>query len=161
MLQTGPIKTLLISTFLSAFMFVSLMAKASDETLVVYKSPTCGCCSAWIDHLNENGIASSHEHPTNLEAVKDHYGVAEENRSCHTAVSKEGYVFEGHVPAKMVKAFLDNPPEGATGLAVPNMPMGSPGMEMDNRFSPYQVILMSSDGGSSIFAEIAEQSEQY
>ncbi|MGB2130858.1 MAG: DUF411 domain-containing protein, partial [Marinobacterium sp.] len=82
-------------------------------------------------------------------------------QSCHTAVSESGYVFEGHVPARLVKQFLANPPEGALGLTAPGMPMGSPGMEMGSRFDPYQVLLMKQDGGYEVYANIERQSEQY
>jgi len=76
-------------------------------------------------------------------------------------VTKEGYVFEGHVPAKFIKQFMASPPANALGLAAPGMPMGSPGMEMGDRFSPYNIILMKKDGTSEVFASIANAAEQY
>ena len=74
-------------------------------------------------------------------------------RSCHTAVTSDGYVFEGHVPAKYIAQFLANPPSEAIGLAVPGMPMGSPGMEYQNKFSPYQVMQINKDGSTAVYAE--------
>jgi hypothetical protein len=76
-------------------------------------------------------------------------------------VSESGFLFEGHVPAKLVKQFLASPPEGALGLTAPGMPMGSPGMEMGNRFEPYQVLLMKKDGSHEVYATIGQQAEQY
>ncbi|MBS99530.1 MAG: metal-binding protein [Oceanospirillaceae bacterium] len=137
-------------------------AKAADIVeLDVYKSPTCGCCTSWIEHADKHGFASTVHHPDDLNAVKDQYGVAARLRSCHTAVSEAGYVFEGHVPAKLVTQFLNNPPAGAIGLSVPGMPAGSPGMEMGDRFDPYPVVLMNKDGTFSLYQEIKQQEEQY
>ena len=75
-------------------------------------------------------------------------------RSCHTAVTTDGFVFEGHVPAKYMAKFLENPPKGAIGLAVPGMPMGSPGMEYQNKFMPYQVMQLNKDGSTAVYADI-------
>ena len=81
-------------------------------------------------------------------------------QSCHTAVTKGGYVFEGHIPAKYIEQFLASPPEGALGLAVPGMPLGSPGMEMGGRFTPYDIVLMNKDGSSSVFAHVPSAAAQ-
>lgn len=129
--------------------------------LDVYKSPTCGCCSSWIEHADTHGFHSSIRHPDNLNAVKDDFGIPPRFRSCHTAVTKEGYLFEGHVPAKLVQRFLDAPPEGALGLAVPGMPAGSPGMEMGDTFQAYPVVLLYKDGRFELYDKIEEQSRQY
>ena len=85
---------------------------------------------------------------------QDDLGIAPRFRSCHTAVTEEGYAFEGHVPAKLVQRFLDNPPEAALGLAVPGMPAGSPGMEMGDRVDQYSVFILYKDGRSEHFAEV-------
>ncbi|TCK08718.1 DUF411 domain-containing protein [Marinobacterium mangrovicola] len=130
-------------------------------TLDVYKSPTCGCCESWIEHADKHGFESAIHHPQNLNGVKDDLGIAPRFRSCHTAVTEDGYAFEGHVPAKLVQRFLDNPPEGALGLAVPGMPAGSPGMEMGDRFDPYPVVLLYKDGRFELYEEINEQEMQY
>lgn len=129
--------------------------------LDVYKSPTCGCCGSWIEHAEEYGFDSSVHHPDDLNGVKDDYGIGQRFRSCHTAVSADGYVFEGHVPARLVQKFLAQPPAGALGLAVPGMPMGSPGMEMGDRFSPYPVVLLHKDGSFELYEEIRDQQAQY
>ena len=135
--------------------------QASEDLLTVYKSPSCGCCGAWIEHMDDNGFKIDSKHPMDLNAVKKHFGVTPENQSCHTAVSKEGYVFEGHVPAKYVEQFLQAPPEGAIGLSVPEMPIGTPGMEMGERFQPYEVVQMNKDGTRAVYASVDIQDEQY
>jgi hypothetical protein len=81
--------------------------------------------------------------------------------SCHTAISTDGFVFEGHIPAKYIQTFLANRPQNVIGLAVPAMPAGSPGMEMGDRFSPYKVLLLNKDGTYSTFSNVENQKEQY
>jgi hypothetical protein len=89
-----------------------------------------------------------------LNPIKTQYQIAPRYQSCHTAVSSKGYVFEGHVPARHIKAFLANPPADAIGLAVPGMPLGSPGMKLRDRFDPYEVLLLKKDGSSEVFARV-------
>ena len=91
--------------------------------LDVFKTPTCGCCVDWIDHLEAHGFATTVHHPDDIGAIKQQHGIGLRHQSCHTAVSAEGYVFEGHIPAKVVAQFLANPLDGAIGLAVPGMPV--------------------------------------
>ncbi|MBL4583432.1 MAG: hypothetical protein JKX83_02340 [Pseudomonadales bacterium] len=126
----------------------------------IYKSPTCGCCVDWVSHVEQHGFSFTTHHPTNLNQVKSELGIAPQYRSCHTAVTAQGYVFEGHVPARYIKQFMASPPVGARGLAVPNMPVGSPGMEMDKRFEPYQVLLLKSDGSAELYANITHPGQQ-
>ena len=145
----------LVGVFLTAAPLTS-----NAEELQVYKSPTCGCCVKWISHLEEFGFTTQTHHPGDLDGLKKELGVTSQSASCHTAVSDQGYVFEGHVPAKYVQQFLDNPAENAIGLAVPAMPLGSPGMEMGDRFTPYNVLLLLRDGGSEVYRHIASASEQ-
>ena len=101
--------------------------RASDSTLVVYKTPTCGCCKAWVDHMRESGFAVEVHDLGDLTAVKNEAGVPDELRTCHTA-RIGGYVVEGHVPAADVKRLLAERPAVA-GIGTPGMPVGSPGME--------------------------------
>ena len=138
-----------------------LARQASSSRLSVYKSPTCGCCADWVDHIEAAGFTTSIHHPENLNRIKAERGIAPRYGSCHTAISGQGYVFEGHIPARYIRQFLENPPDAAIGLAVPAMPAGSPGMEMDGRFSPYQVLLLDKDGGHTVFARVVTQAEQY
>ena len=97
-----------------------------DVVLNVYKEPTCGCCNGWIEHMNDNGYSTAFHHPTNIQKLKDEFGLKNEWRSCHTAVHKDGFYFEGHIPEKFIAQFLSAPPKGAMGLAVPGMPIGGP-----------------------------------
>lgn len=136
-------------------------AAAEGKSLVVYKSPTCGCCEDWMDHMSNSGFEVTHDHPENMQAVKEKYQIAPQYASCHTGVNEAGFVFEGHVPAKAIQRFVAAPPEDSIGLAVPRMPMGSPGMEMDDHFEPYDVLVLKTDGSSEVYMHIANQEEQY
>jgi len=152
------------STLQSAVLSLALVStvKASETLdLDVYKSPTCGCCTGWVDHANGHGLVVTSHNTSDLSGLKQYYGIAPAYRSCHTAVSAEGYVFEGHVPARLVESFLQNPPAGAMGLTVPAMPVGSPGMEMGDKFMPYQVLQLNQDGTTTLFADITDPSQQY
>lgn len=126
----------------------------------VYKSPTCGCCGEWVDHLQNKGFSTAVHHPDDLDGVKRERGIQPQYQSCHTAVSEQGYVFEGHIPARDIRAFLKNPPQDAIGLAVPGMPVGSPGMKVGDRFTPYDVLLLKEDGSSEIFRHVASADQQ-
>lgn len=136
-------------------------AEPSAISMTVYKSPTCGCCGEWIEHIEDKGFTAAVQHPQDLSAVKQSLGLKPEYASCHTGVTKDGYVFEGHIPAKTIQEFLSNPPKDALGLAVPGMPIGSPGMEVDDRFSPYSVLLLKKDGGSEEYRRFASAEEQF
>ena len=116
-------------------------ARAATHVLKVYKNPSCGCCNAWIDHMRNAGFQVVAKDTTDLRQIKNQLGIFSELRSCHTGVI-DGYVIEGHVPAKEVTRLLRERPN-AIGLAVPGMPVGSPGMEHKNRHDPFQVILFS------------------
>jgi len=125
-------------------------------TLTVYKTPTCGCCGKWIDHVEGAGFDVVVRGLANLSSIKRSNGIAPTHQSCHTAVAEQGgYVFEGHIPAKYLKAFLADPPADARGLVVPAMPVGSPGMEYENHFAPYDVLLLYADGSYAVFAHVS------
>ena len=130
-------------------------------TLDIYKSQSCQCCGHWIQHAENAGFEAKEHHPADLNAVKRQYGIAPRYQSCHLAVSSQGYVFEGHIPAHFIQQFLDKPPAGAIGLSVPGMPLGSPGMEVDDRFTPYQVLLLKNDGHSEVYARVDTAAQQY
>lgn len=140
---------------------VSAPQTTNTIPLDIYKSPTCGCCGEWVDHAEQRGFTFTTHHPADLNQLKADKGIAPVVQSCHTAVSAEGYVFEGHIPARYIKQFLANPPAGARGLAVPAMPVGSPGMEVEDRFTPYAVLLLKDDGGLEVFAEVTNPVQQY
>lgn len=135
--------------------------KASLPILEVYKSPTCGCCKKWIDHIDNNGFQSIVHNRVDLSSIKKKQGIAPRYRSCHTAVSEEGYSFEGHVPAKFIKQFLAEKPKDALGLAVPAMPVGTPGMEVGDKFQPYRVLLLKTDGSYETYSMVNSYKEQF
>lgn len=132
----------------------------AEGLITVNKDPNCGCCNAWINHMASKGYDLEARNVDNLNEIKADYGVDSTVSSCHTAVSEEGYVIEGHVPARYVEQFLNNPVDGAIGLSVPGMPVGSPGMEMGDRFQPYDVVLIMEDGEHRVFAEVNVPSDQ-
>ncbi len=117
--------------------------------VVVTKDPTCGCCTAWAEHLREAGFPVEVVETAEINRVKTRLGVPAALASCHTA-EVGGYVLEGHVPAAEVKRLLAERPQ-AQGLAVPGMPMGSPGMEMDGMADAYEVVLFG-PAGTKTFA---------
>tara|TARA_B110000259_G_scaffold41375_1_gene47575 strand:- start:738 stop:1244 length:507 start_codon:yes stop_codon:yes gene_type:complete len=122
--------------------------------LDTYKSANCGCCQKWIDHAEHAGFKINAHNTNSLNQTKADYGILPQYQSCHTSVSKDGFIFEGHIPASLIKRFLANPPTDAIGLAAPGMPMGSPGMEMGNTRDDYVVLLLNSDGSSIIYEQI-------
>ena len=126
----------------------------SEVSLLVHKTPTCGCCKMWIKHLEGNGLTISVEDHSNLQEIKVKYDIKPEYRSCHTGVSKDGYIFEGHIPSKYIAQFLSEEHSNAIGLSVPGMPLGSPGMEVEGMFTPYDVLILFKDGTSKVYAEV-------
>ncbi len=145
---------LLIAFVVGAVLAVGILAIRDSSggdlpTVTVYKSPTCGCCSKWVDHLEDNGFRVKAIDTDEGAMIKARYGVPGDLRSCHTALV-DGYVVEGHVPAEEIKRMLDEDADVA-GLAVPGMPMGSPGME-GPRSDPYDIIAFQKGGSRSVFA---------
>ena len=149
-------KTVLIGTVLllaigvSAAMAIVQRPTPSGPAITVYKTATCGCCSKWIDHLKDNGFTVTAEDVTQSEliSVKRDAGVTRDLESCHTAIV-DGYVIEGHVPADVIQDFLEEHPK-AVGLAVPGMPLGSPGMESDVK-EPYDVLQFNASGETKVY----------
>jgi hypothetical protein len=116
-------------------------AHAATPVLKVYKTPYCGCCGSWVAHMHEAGFKVNVTNLEDLAPIKAKFGIARDLQSCHTGII-EDYVIEGHVPAGDVSRLLLERPT-ATGLAVPGMPIGSPGLEQGGRKDPYQVVLFS------------------
>jgi hypothetical protein len=119
----------------------------------VWKSPTCGCCNDWIAHLEANGFATK-ANDTGNTAMRQRLGIPMALGSCHTALVG-GYAIEGHVPAADIARLLREKPQGVAGLAVPGMPVGSPGMDgpaYGGRRDRYDVLLVRRDGGTSVFS---------
>jgi hypothetical protein len=116
----------------------------------VFKNPDCGCCNEWVGHLRREGFAVRVTEVADTAPVRRRLSMPERFGSCHTA-TVDGYVLEGHVPAADVRRLLTQRPKGV-GLAVPGMPVGSPGMEVGDRTDPYEVLLVAPDGNASVFA---------
>jgi hypothetical protein len=133
-------------------MFVAASRAArAQQTATVYKDPTCGCCSKWVELLRKEGFAVTVNDVRDIAAVKDNYHVPQPLRSCHTALIN-GYVVEGHVPLADIKRILKEK-AAVSGIAVPGMPIGSPGMEVPGTTpQSYQVIAFDARGGSRVFA---------
>ena len=129
-----------------------VQASSAATPITVYKTPTCGCCKAWIEHLQKNGFAPTTHDLNDLSETKDMLGVPDALRSCHTAVIGR-FVIEGHVPADLIKKVVAEKPAGVLGLAVPGMPTGSPGMEVPGRKDAYDVIAFRRDGKRTIYAK--------
>lgn len=127
------------------------LANEDNLTLTVHKTPFCGCCKKWIKHAREAGINVIEKDHQNLNAIKRKYKINPKHHSCHTSISKDGYIFEGHIHADVIKKYLENPSENSKGLSVPGMPIGSPGMEMDGRLDDYVVLTMFEDNKDEIF----------
>jgi hypothetical protein len=124
-------------------------AAPKTPTITVYKDPGCGCCKSWIEHLIKNGYRVDAKDTPDMAEVKRTLGVPDRLSACHTGVVN-GYLIEGHVPAADIARLLKEKPK-VTGLAVPGMPMGSPGME-GPRAQHYQVLSFDKSGKTKIFA---------
>lgn len=130
---------------------VACTRAARAETLRVYKTPTCGCCSAWVEHVRAAGFEVVVEDANDVGPVAARLGVPDQLRSCHTA-EVAGYFVEGHVPAADIRRLLAERP-AATGIAVPGMPMGSPGMEQGGMREAYRTLLIERGGAVRVFAQ--------
>lgn len=149
----GPARRVARAAVLAAAaLLVSAPAPAAGPAIHVYKTPKCGCCDAWADHLRANGFTVTTENLADLTMVKQMHRVPRPLHSCHTA-TVAGYVVEGHVPAGDVKRLLAEKPK-TLGLAVPDMPIGSPGMEGPNPV-PYDVFRFDAAGNTEVFARHA------
>ena len=142
---------------LASFVGASNISKPQSDSnfeLLVHKTPTCGCCKMWVKHMEENGFTVNTKDHQSLVKIKEELKINPEHRSCHTGVSSQGHFFEGHIPSKYVSQFLSEGNPDAIGLSVPGMPLGSPGMEVEDRFTPYDVLVHLKDGSTKVYAEI-------
>jgi len=128
----------------------------AEKLFTVYKNPGCQCCDHWVEHMKASGFSGTVVEAADIGAIKQRYGIEPALQSCHTAVI-DGYVFEGHIPAAQVAKFLAQHPTDKKGLAVPGMPVGSPGMEMGDRHQAYDVIALNNDGTRERFAHIGNK----
>jgi hypothetical protein len=140
-----------IAAFVAACAAPALAAEGAGPLVEVWKDPSCGCCKDWIKYMEANGFTVKVFETGNTQ-MRTRLGLPARFGSCHTA-RVGGYVVEGHVPARDVRRLLKERP-AAIGLAVPGMPVGSPGMdgpEYGGRRDPYDVLLVRADGESSVF----------
>ena len=140
-----PLATLIAA----AALFFAGITAADDAEVTVYKTPTCGCCNKWIEHLEANGFHVKARELPDLQQLKQGNGIPLQLASCHTAFV-DGYVIEGHVPAKDIQRLLEERPAVA-GLTVPRMPIGSPGMEGPNPVR-YDVLTFDGNGKTAVFS---------
>lgn len=143
-------RALLVGAALGAVTLTMPTLAARPQPLIeVWKSPTCGCCQAWVDHLQASGFEVRVTEVAGPAEVREKLGMPSRFGSCHTA-RVQGYVLEGHVPAREIQRLLKERP-AALGLAVPGMPVGSPGMEVGDRRDAYDVLLVTRQGESSVY----------
>ena len=142
-----------LSILLAAIGVLALSNTALAQSSIdveVFKSPTCGCCGQWVEHMRQAGFQVTVRNVAETSATRHELGIPDRYGSCHTAKVGD-YVIEGHVPAADVKRLLAEKPK-AIGLAVPSMVPGSPGMESSNPVA-YKTLLVKSDGSSQVFAQ--------
>lgn len=149
-------------TSLRAVVFLACALGFAGTTLagpevLVYKSPYCGCCEKWEEHMEAAGFDVTARKETDMGAVKAEFGIPRNLASCHTAVVDGRFLVEGHVPADQVRRMLDDGGD-PVGLAVPGMPAGSPGMETPNPVS-YDVIAVGPDGETRVYETVEGRSE--
>ena len=156
MIKKFKCQLILISLTFTRTIFALNEVFENEKVLTVHKTPTCGCCKMWMKHAEDNGLTVLGQDHENLIKIKEKYNIDPQYRSCHTSVSSNGFIFEGHIPSKYIKKFLSEDHPNAIGLSVPGMPLGSPGMEYKNQFMPYDVLILFKDGSSMVFAEVKQ-----
>jgi hypothetical protein len=139
----GAIGLLAIAAIVAGWMLFSTPSPAKAQTITVHKTPWCGCCTEWVGHLRDNGFHVVVKEEEDLSPVRAELGVPDRLMSCHTG-EIDGYAIEGHVPAAEIIRLLKERPK-ATGLSVPGMPQGSPGMETSSPPDTYDVVIFSPD----------------
>lgn len=126
-------------------------AQSGQPLVEVWKSPTCQCCSKWVEHLRQSGFNVTVHNESAMNPLKAQLGVPQNLASCHTA-KVAGYVIEGHVPAQDIRKLLSDKPK-VLGLAVPGMPIGSPGMEQGDRKDAYETLAFTAGAESTVYAK--------
>jgi|SRR6478672_6469465 len=135
---------------LAAIAAPSLQAQGATPAIDVYKTESCGCCKQWVEHLQANGFKVNVHNVADTSSYRERFGIPKALGSCHTG-RVQGYAIEGHVPALEIKRLLAERPK-AKGLAVPGMPVGSPGMEVEGRAADaFDVLLVDAGGKHSVY----------
>ena len=140
----------MIGLVLAAVPAASCARPAKAAEVKVYKSPYCGCCGAWVDNLRTSGLNVVVHEMEDVTPIARKAGVPDDARSCHTALV-DGYFVEGHVPALDIRKLLRERPK-ARGIAVPGMPIGSPGMEQGDRKDAFATLIVDRAGATRVFA---------
>ena len=145
-------RSVLHGLMLAALMPAMALPAAAQPLIQVYRNPNCGCCGGWVDHLRANGFNVQVSMVEDPGEYRERFKMPDDFASCHSAMV-EGYALEGHVPAREIKRLLKEKPK-AIGLAVPDMPMGSPGMEGGHK-DAYDVLLIDAAGGHKVYGHYA------
>lgn len=161
--KKGKVSWLLLTTGVALAALVALITwpgtpttVSADADIVVYKTATCSCCGKWVAHLRDAGLKVDTVNVSNTQAIHSRVGVPRQLNSCHTAVAGN-YWIEGHVPADLIQQLIADSPAEIRGIAVPGMPLGSPGMEGPNP-AKYDIVAYDSSGRTSIYATRQGQS---
>ena len=136
-------------TILSLMLITSSIFAMEGKTMTVYKSPSCGCCSDWIDIMKTKGFKIDVIETNEVNNIKQKAGLQAGQTSCHTAFV-DGYVIEGHVDYNAIKKMLVEKPN-ILGITVPGMPIGSPGMEQGNTKQAYNILYVNKDGSTGVY----------
>ncbi len=145
-------RTLLAALSLAALLVTTASAEAPALTkMTVYKSPTCGCCAKWVEHMKKAGFDLTVTDTDNVSLIKAEHKVPSNLAACHTAIVN-GYVVEGHVPEDVIRKMLAEKPK-ISGIAVAGMPMGAPGMETEGVPQTYDVMAFDATGTSHVYAK--------
>jgi hypothetical protein len=143
-------RSLFLGTTAALLLAQARVASAAKSTIKVTKDPNCGCCDGWADHLRKEEFSVNVVEDTKLNQLKARLGIPSDLRSCHTA-EVDGYIIEGHVPAKAIRRLLAERPQ-LRGLAVPVMPVGSPGMEVEGQPADTYSVIAFGPAGQKIYA---------
>jgi len=141
----------LMSPFSSGYLLAGEDAPANAATdITVYKTPYCGCCTKWVDHLKANGFNVDVKTVEKTDSIRANLGIPDKLASCHTAVVGKYWV-EGHVPADLIQMLLQDQPANIKGLSAPGMPQGAPGMDIPNS-PPYSIYSLDDNGQIEVYA---------
>jgi hypothetical protein len=137
------------NTVLASVWDQATQSYSGNKNITVYRSPSCGCCGIWIEHMKKHGFQITDIKTDDMAAIKQQHNIPENLASCHTAII-DGYVLEGHIPADDIKRFLTKKPN-LVGLTVPGMPIGTPGMESGKIKQPFAVLAFNNQGETKVF----------
>lgn len=140
----------MIKKILLAILLMVAILNADSKSITIYKSPSCGCCSAWAEELQKAGYKVKEVNSRNVTGIKRKLGIEPSLRSCHTAII-DGYILEGHVPLSAISKLLKEKPKDIHALSVPGMPIGSLGMEVGNQKDKYNVIAIKKNKETIIY----------